>query len=152
IINEVLANPQGAEPAQEWVELYNDGTGASELGDWTLSDGTGQSVLPAVVLRPGEYLIVTSEQYVPGGEDVPFAEGVVVVRVSSLGANGLGNSGEALQLISASGQVQSRFVARAASTGGVSIARVTPAAPDGAEASFARHGEPGASPGAPNIF
>src|SRR5262249_61591183 len=26
VLNEVMANPAGAEPGQEWVELYNDGS------------------------------------------------------------------------------------------------------------------------------
>jgi hypothetical protein len=125
IINEVLANPLGAEPEQEWVELYNEGSSASDLDGWVLSDGAG---------------------------DVPIAEGVAVVRVPSLGSHGLGNSGEVVQLISESGQLQSRFAARGASTGGVSIARVSPEASDDDADSFAPHGEPGASPGARNTF
>lgn len=152
IINEVLANPLGAEPAQEWLELYNDGSAAVELSGWVLSDGVGESVLPAQLLGAGEYLVITSEQYVSGGEDVSFAEGAIIVRVPSLGANGLSNSGEEVQLVSASGQVQSRFAARGTSTGGVSVARVTPEAPDGIETSFAMHGDPGASPGTANTF
>jgi hypothetical protein len=152
IINEVLANPLGAEPEQEWVELYNEGSSASDLDGWVLSDGAGESVLPSVVLLPGEYLVITSEQYAPEGEDVPIAEGVAVVRVPSLGSHGLGNSGEVVQLISESGQLQSRFAARGASTGGVSIARVSPEASDDDADSFAPHGEPGASPGARNTF
>ena len=31
VINEVLANPVGGEPAQEWVELYNDGRAPAVL-------------------------------------------------------------------------------------------------------------------------
>lgn len=152
VINEVLANPLGVEPAQEWLELYNDGSAAVQLNGWVLSDGVGESVLPAQVLEAGEYLVITSEQYVPGGEDVPFAEQARIVRVPGLGTNGLSNSGEEVQLISASGHIQSRFAARGTSTGGVSVARVTPQAPDGAAASFAPHGDPGASPGEPNTF
>jgi hypothetical protein len=152
VINEVLANPLAAEPAQEWVELYNGGSSTSDLEGWILSDGAGHGVLPAVSLGPGEYLVVVSEQYGDGVGDVAIPESARIVRVAALGVNGLSNSGEELQLLSESGQLQSRFAARAASVAGVSIARVEPEAPDDDAASFARHGEPGASPGTANTF
>jgi hypothetical protein len=152
VINEVLANPLGSEPGQEWVELYNDGSSGVDLGGWIVSDGTGESALPAFLLHPGEHVIVTSEQYQAEGSDVQLPQGVQTLRVPSLGANGLSNSGETLTLLSDSGQLQSRFPARTASKAGVSIARVSPEAPDDAEASFAVHGEPGASPGTANAF
>lgn len=150
VINELLANPLGTEPAQEWLELYNDGASVVALEGWTVGDGTGQSLLPAVELSPGEYLIVTSEQYGAAGDDVEFAEGAKVARVPTLGSNGFSNAGEEVRLLSRTGQLQSRFAARSASSAGVSIARVTPEAPDDDLDSFAPHGEPGASPGTAN--
>jgi hypothetical protein len=152
VINELLANPLGMEPAQEWLELYNDGGSVVDLEGWTVGDGTSQTSLPAVTLSPGEYLIVTSEQHDGAGDDVAFAERTQVVRLPTLGSNGFSNSGEEVRLLSRTGQLQSRFAARAASTGGVSLARVAPEAPDDDTASFAVHGEPGASPGAMNTF
>ena len=53
VINEVLANPIGPEPHQEWVELYNDGAVAAELADFALCDIGGEAWLPEAVLEPG---------------------------------------------------------------------------------------------------
>jgi hypothetical protein len=152
VINEVLANPLGSEPGQEWLELYNDGSDVVDLQGWRVSDGTGESELPAATLNSGQYALVTSEQYLAGGSDVQFADETLVLRVATLGSNGLSNSGEEVRLLSVSGELQSRFPAHTASKGGVSIARVSPEAADDAEASFAPHGDPGASPGAANTF
>jgi len=152
VINEVLSNPLGSEPAQEWIELYNDGSNDVNLAGWAVTDGTGDSGLPAYSLTRGEYLIITSESFMAGGPDVAIADGVSVLRLPTLGSNGLSNSGEELRLISASGQLASRFPARAASTAGVSIARIAPDAPDDAPQSFVPHAAPGASPGAKNAL
>ncbi|HTM46001.1 MAG TPA: lamin tail domain-containing protein [Polyangiaceae bacterium] len=150
VINEVLANPLGAEPAQEWIELYNDGTQSLDLANFQLADEVGKVDLPTQVVAAGEYAVLTSDRYQTGGPDVEFAAGAHWVPMPSLSAGGLSNAGEALQLISISGTVLSRFPAIAAKTGGVSIARRIPDAPDDQPQSFAQHAAPGASPGAVN--
>jgi hypothetical protein len=65
-INEIVAsNEKGIldEEGQEvdWIELYNAGTNAVDLGGWALTDDPalpGQWVFPSVTLGPGEYLLV----------------------------------------------------------------------------------------------
>lgn len=152
VINEVLANPRGAEPAQEWVELFNDGAAPVDLAGFSLQDAAGSTALPAFVLEPGRHVLVASEAYTAeGGTDVAAAAGTPVLRVPELGKNGLSNSGEALQLVDAGGVVVSRFPARATKNG-VSVARRTPATPDDAPEAFAAHAPPGASPGAENVL
>ena len=41
LINEVLPNPAGAEPATEFIELYNAGGSQVDLTGWKLGDGVG---------------------------------------------------------------------------------------------------------------
>lgn len=150
VLNEVLANALGPEPASEWIELLNDGSAPAELGGLRLADGAGQVELPATRLDPGAYALLVRDDFVENGVDVPPKEGVSLVRVPTLGKNGLSNSGEALTLSDASGRVLSRIPAIASAHAGVSIARRSPSAPDDAPESFAEHAAPGASPGAEN--
>lgn len=47
--------------AVDWIELYNAGASAVDLGGWALTDDPnlpGQWVLPSVTLGPGEYYVV----------------------------------------------------------------------------------------------
>jgi hypothetical protein len=149
VLNEVLADPSGAEPAQEWVELFNDGASAVDTGTLTLSDSGTTVTLPSSVLAPGAYALVTARGFELGaiGDVAPVA-GVPILRVEALGKGGLANSGEALTL-RAAGEVVSRAPAQPKPRPGVSVARRSPELPDDA-LSFGLHAEPGASPGAPN--
>ncbi len=152
VINEVLANPIGAEPAQEWIELYNDGAEPVNLRGWTLSDGTGESVLPDATLGPGRYaLMVTAKFDVAPDWDVVPAPGVLLLSVSAIGKGGLANSGEPLRLSTSEGVVVSRFPPLASPGAGVSLARREPWLLDDDDSAVAEHGGPGASPGAVNV-
>src|SRR5262249_30524266 len=64
VLNEVLANPLGAEPDQEWVEIINDGSVPAELGGYTLVDMRGETVLPAATLEPGRFALIVNESFV----------------------------------------------------------------------------------------
>lgn len=151
VINEVLANPLGPEPDQEWVELYNDGAEAVDVEGFTLSDSSGERVaLPARVMPPRSFVVLVNEGFdVSSTWDVPVPEDTLV-RLSELGSRGLSNSGEPLELRSAEGLVLSTFPPRSAQPG-VSEARLSPDCPDVAEC-FDSHAAPGASPGAINAF
>src|SRR5206468_9079998 len=86
VLNEVMANPAGAEPAQEWVELYNDGSGAVSLAGFAIEDAGGRSDLAGGVLEPGAFALVVSDAYVAGdGADPAPAPGTLLVRVAALG-------------------------------------------------------------------
>ena len=98
VLNEVLANPLGPEPAAEWVELVNTGTVDVELGGFTLFDSSAATALPAETLPKGAYALVVREDYgADSSDDRPPAAGTLLLRVPRLG-NGLSNSGEALWL------------------------------------------------------
>jgi hypothetical protein len=150
ILNEAQANPLGPEPAQEWVELVNDGSVAANLGGYVLADIGGTTTLPDALLPPGGYALIVNETFVEDDElDPPPAPGTLLLRVAKLGLNGLSNSGEPLKLIDTEGQVVSRFPATPKPKAGRSVSRVKPDAPDGIAASFA-DSEP--TPGILNVL
>jgi len=152
VINEVLANAAGAEPAQEWLELYNDGQTAVELDGATIEDAGGVTALAPHVLEPGAFVLVVGQDYDAVSDlDVAPAPGTPLLRVARVGENGLGNGGERLVLRDAGGMELSRFPA-VPTTPGRSIARRQPYSLDDDPSAFAEHAPPGASPGAPNAF
>jgi gas vesicle protein len=60
VINEVEANPAGADEGNEWVELYNPSGYAVDIGGWMLStthDTTVTLTIPdGTIIDPGQYL------------------------------------------------------------------------------------------------
>jgi hypothetical protein len=137
VINEVLANPVGEEPEQEWVELYNDGLAPADLAGYVLSDIGGEEVLPGALLAPGAYALVVNEAFDEQSEHDPMPEpGTLILRVESVGKNGLSNEGEPLKLLDAGGTVVSRFPAAPKPKAGRSVIRIHPKAVDELESSF----------------
>ncbi len=151
ILNEVLANPLGAENTGEWIELWNDSERAAWLGDLWLADSGGQVALPDVTLGPGELALLVASGFQPSAMDVPVPATVRLVELPSLATRGLANGGEALRLVGPEGTL-SRFPGLAAKSAGHSMARRRPEAADDDPEAFAEHADPGASPGAPNRF
>lgn len=151
VINEVMADPVGNEPDQEWVELYNDGRAPVNLEGWRLADGGGEMSLPAVSIAPLGYLLLVNDTYVPmlPGEPVPEPN-VSIVRLPVLAKSGLSNAGEALRLLDKSDKVVSSFPGTLKPAPGVSVARVAPWLVDSDPNAFGAHAIPGASPGGVN--
>jgi hypothetical protein len=138
VLNEVLANPLGPEPAQEWVEIVNDGHAPVDLGGYVLVDGGGETALPPAVLGPGAFALLVNDAFDPQATADPCpAPGTRLLRVPHLGKNGLSNAGEPLGLRDPDGVVVSRLPSTPKPKPGRSLARLTPAAPDGLAASFA---------------
>ncbi|MBN1606934.1 MAG: lamin tail domain-containing protein [Polyangiaceae bacterium] len=151
VINEVLADPAGPEPAQEWVELYNDGLEQAVIEGWTFEDTGGSVALDAKSIPAGAYLLLVGEDFDSASTaDVPPREGTTLLGVAGLGKNGLSNTGEPLTLRDAAGRVVSRFPALPKPKTGVSVARRQPWLEDDDPRSFAYHGGVGSSPGGPN--
>lgn len=139
ILNEVLANPVGEEPQQEWVELYNDGLAPAHLGGWQLEDVGGEAPLPDVTLAPGAFALVVNEDFDAESEWDPMPPpSVLLLRVPELGNNGLANGGEPMRLRNAIGTIVSRFPAEPKPKAGQSVARIHPKALDELEDSFVR--------------
>ena len=102
-ITEVLADPRGPEPDQEFVEVMNFGAQALALRGYTLSDRVDElgTVLDTDLVLPGGALaLLVPDAFDPEStRDVPPAAGAVLVRVGkSVTRSGLANSGEPLFL------------------------------------------------------
>lgn len=150
VITEVMANPNGPEPGQEWIELVNIGSLAADLEGLVLQDAGGESVLPAWTLEPGAYALLVTAAFDPSYPfDVSPGSSVPLVVLDALGRSGLSNSGEPLLLRDASGRVLTGVPPLKQDKAGYSLARRAPELADVAT-SFAYHAAPGASPGAPN--
>ncbi|MGB1700257.1 MAG: hypothetical protein ACPHRO_09905, partial [Nannocystaceae bacterium] len=118
-ITEVLADPLGPEPAQEFVEIQIKGGGAWMEGDLWIADRTWEEVraaldgpepapigdpLPGATLEEGQVVLIVPEDFdetsMMDGEVPPSAR---LLRVpGSLGVNGLLNAGEPLSIYRAS--------------------------------------------------
>lgn len=147
VIDEVLANPVGPEPRQEWVELVNDGLVAASLVGMALVDVDGETLLPDVVVPPGARVLIVNEGYDPSGkwDPAPVPE-TIFARVPKLGKDGLSNEGEPLELLASTGEVVSTFPAKKAKAGR-SVYRTDPKSLE----DFATSAFGGSSPGAPNL-
>lgn len=151
ILNEVMSNPSGPEPAEEWIELLNAGDDAAEMVGWKLCDEGSQVELPPMRLEPRAFVLLVRSDYVGGvANDVPPASETALVRLSQLGKSGLLNSGESLRLVDALGRLVSTFPGIPSSRDGVSVARRDPLTLDDEKNGFAPHAFPGSSPGEPN--
>lgn len=108
-ITEVLANPAGPEPQQEYVELRNLGDADVPLAGLRLEDSKGGDDLPAETLAAGAYALVVTATYDPEeGSDPSPRAGTLLLRVDTrLGSDGLSNSGEAVQLVQGDAVVSS---------------------------------------------
>jgi Lamin Tail Domain len=153
VINEVMANPLGSEPEQEWVELANDGSAPVDLAGFALADAGGSVTLPSAWLPPGSFALLVREDFVADdGTDVAPPPETALVRVTTLGKNGLSNAGEALELRRPDESVASRFPAQPKPKSGISVARRTSGSLDDDPDAFAQSADPGASPGTPNVL
>ncbi len=154
-ISEVLANPAGLEPAQEYVELINLSGAPVQLAGWSLDDnddGIGREALPDAVLGPGQLAVVVGVKYsASSAADPPPAPDALLVRLAgTLGEAGLANSGELLTLRDPEGRLVSSWNGRlpaGKASNGRSVERVRPDACDvGARWRLEPHGS--STPGA----
>ena len=163
---EILANPRGPEPAQEFVELVDlRDEGPAQLWEGlVLADRGAQAItgeegdaLPGFMTRPGERVMVVATGYDPDeGSDVAPAPGTTLVRVDgSLAAGGLKNAGEPVSLYFRTGDAAPVIVASYAdyiATGAAAHAgRSVVADPQACDLARAWRSQPSgsASPGAP---
>lgn len=105
LITEVLydltnstTSPQGSESANEWVELYNGTANALNLSNYLIGDASSTDALPDVVLPAGKYALITSSSTTAGFWSIP-GDAVVVVLPTTIGQNGLGNTGDIVRLL-----------------------------------------------------
>jgi hypothetical protein len=138
-ITEVLANPAGPEPGQEYIELLNLGAEPVALAGLRVEDSKGGDDLPDDTLPVGGYALIVPSTYAPGqaGDPVPRA-GTLVVHVDArLGSDGLSNAGETVRLIQGQTLISSYGGWVAVSSSGWSgqaVHRLDPTACDDAQA------------------
>lgn len=110
-ITEVLANPSGPEPAQEWIEVVNVDRIAIDLAGWRIADSAGEDELPATILGPGEAALIVGATYDPleGSDPPPHPLAQILRLASPIGAGGLRNGGEVVRLLDSAGQSVSSF-------------------------------------------
>ena len=104
LITEVLydlttgtTTPQGDEPANEWVEIFNGTNSSINLSNYTIADASSTDALPDVVLPAGTYAVITASSTTASFWSIP-GDAVVVVLASNIGLNGLGNAGDFVSL------------------------------------------------------
>ncbi len=137
-INEILANPAGADGGREWVEVVNAGRAPVDIGGWMLGDTTreGRHTFATRILGPGEAVVVAA------GTAADPAPNRVIATTGNLS---LSNGSDLVVLRDASGVVVDQLAYSGAKSG-VSFNR----AEDGAlSGDFVLHTDLGAnsSPG-----
>lgn len=137
VLSESLADPLGAEPLAEWVEIVNDGTLPVALEAFRFRDQDTSFPLPPMLLAPGAYALLVNEGFQGGGPDVAPAPGTTLIALPHLGKNGLSNEGEELALLDETGAIVSRLPPAPRPKAGSSLSRVAPEALDADPSSFA---------------
>jgi hypothetical protein len=151
-ITEVLADPFGSEPAQEYIELLNYGAQPIALRGCSLSDKAdelGTRIEHDATLPPGARALLVSEAFeIDSPLDAPPAPGAILVPVgAALTRSGLANTGEALFLRDPQQHRLSAAPATPPPRTGVCNARVSADPRDGAPGTFAYELELGCTPG-----
>ncbi|WP_143959539.1 lamin tail domain-containing protein [Litoribacter populi] len=118
VINEVMAAPREGQtlPNAEYVELYNTGSQAIQIGGYRLANSRSSTVLPRFVLQPESYLILSAQSQASNFQ--PFGP--------SLGLSNwpaLLNGGDEVKLLDRSGQVLDSLEYITASYGGTEFAQ-----------------------------
>ncbi len=120
IVNEILANEAGSDPAGEFVELVNVGGSAADLSGWALSDSAQvrHRFATGTSLAAGATLVVF-------GKATGIPVGLANATAASTGTLGLSNSGDTVSLFDAASASVDVFTygASLSSTDGVSMNR-----------------------------
>ncbi len=142
-ITEVLADPFGPEPGQEFIEIVNLGQEAVDLSGWMIDDGgdaNGDLLPEGTTLEPGQVAVLVSPAYNPteGQDPSPDSAALVVMLETSIGSNGLKNSdAESIELYDAAGILVSQYQGQAGSpVEGSGAIRITAELPDGDPLAF----------------
>ena len=98
LISEILSNSAGAEPDQEWVEIYNASAMPLNIGGWFLEDEDGPTAaLPmGTMIAPGEAIIICPDLVTAAGfqsawPSAASAQVFPVANWTTPAPNGLGN-------------------------------------------------------------
>jgi hypothetical protein len=115
VITEVAADPVGAEPSQEFVEIMNIGSAPVDLTGWMIddnSDANGDLIAGGAVLGGGEIALLVAPGFDPSSPDdpAPPPDAVIVRLATSIGSNGLKNGdAESVELYDDTGILKSQY-------------------------------------------
>jgi hypothetical protein len=136
VLTEIMFNPSGNENADEFIEIYNNGTAAINLACWMISDGTGADSLRALddglTLPPGRFGLILDPGYFDDESDtydglIPDSAFVVTISNSTFGNGGLSNSSaETVSLINANGDTVSKYTYSIDNEDGYSDEKIVP--------------------------
>ena len=101
LINEIMFNPLGGRPADEWIELFNSSTGLVNLTGWKFTRGVSFT-FPNVSLPAGGYLVVAAD-VAAFRSKYPNVSNVIGGWTGQLA-----NSDETIELTSATGETVNR--------------------------------------------
>ncbi len=83
LISEVFAvvdSAHGTDPENEWIEIYNPTENSFTLTNWTLTDASTTTAIPAgATILPHGYLVITASQNTRGLWGIPTTTPVVVL-------------------------------------------------------------------------
>lgn len=129
-ITEVLADPLGPDPDQEYVEVLNYGEFPLPLAGLAIADTPereGEVITSGVVLAPGARALLVAARFDANAMhgDAPIPPGVPILRLDGpIATGGLTNSGEPLYLRDAQGRRLAAVPALAGGIEGRCLARV----------------------------
>jgi hypothetical protein len=155
-ITEVLADPNGSEPAQEFIEIMNFGPYEINLSGWMIDDngdanGNNNLIADNTLLEPGQVAIVVSASYNPqdGQDPAPDSSALIIVLDSTVCSNGLKNSeAETVELYDAAGRLVSQYLGQAGNPKeGCSAMRLKAELPDGDKLAFGLEPTGNSTPG-----
>lgn len=154
-VTEVLADPLGPEPAQEFVEIANVGAVEIDLSGWMIDDNgdfDGDLIAEGTILLPGQVALLVSPDYDPGSAEdpAPNPAALIVNLDSSIGSAGLKNSeAETVELYDGFGNLVSCYLGQAGDPKeGRSAERVAAELPDGDARAWQLEPGGGSTPGA----
>jgi hypothetical protein len=151
VLTEIFANPAGDEAGSEFVEVFNPGPDAVDIGFWRLSSSPGFEQMISgcgmpTAIKPGGFGLIVGSDFAPAGIASGTAVGCIHGRIAGKGL--LNTAGQRLVLKSADGRETSTYGGwRSSSEDGRSIERKIPGLPD-EDASWVLSTVPGGTPGA----
>lgn len=154
-ISEVMANPQGSEYENEFIEIYNPNDHVMHIKGWILSDGTGLDSIthmagPELIHAKGYGLVLDPGYDLLGGiysglipDSIPL---YTISTDGTFGSGGLSNSGESVLIRNMDSSIVSSMSWDKSTDNGYSWERVDLNAPDSIavwEMSLIENGTPG---------
>jgi hypothetical protein len=102
VINEIHYNPDVKTEPAEFIELYNTGPNAVNLGGWFFSEGINFT-FPATNVAPGGFVVVAQN---PAFIQTKFGVAGALGPFNTNGSSGLASRGEKITLRNAANQIQ----------------------------------------------